>query len=209
MNNMQKVGAYASFVIGVAFVAILVLVFGLLPAMGVKVPEDFTNPQAATKIASVLPIFNLLDLVFGFTTVLVALALRERLQNSAPNQMRLAVIAASIAGALFIGTGIAQFYGWPILLQNPPAGAAANAAFFAIATGLENAAIFAAGWVTLLWGWAGLSTKGLPSALNYVFILAGILSIVGVVSPLISILSVVADAIWAFWLGVILMPARK
>ena len=205
MNNMQKVGGYAALVTGVQFVAILVIQFGILAPQGVSGPD--TPPGTVLAVAANSPtpflILNLVVALFSITLVLGALAVRERLQAGAPNRMRVAVIAASIGSALFLATGITSFGGFP------PIVAANDLAAFrilnAVTQGLINAAIFAYGWTGLLWGWAGLSTKGLPAVLCYILLLAGVVSVLAFVIPILGLLVVVINVVWAFWLGYVLL----
>lgn len=134
---------------------------------------------------------------------ILVIQFRERLQASAPNRMRVAMIAASIGSALFLATGITSFGGFP------PIVAANDLAAFRILNvvtqGLINAAIFAYGWTGLLWGWAGLSTKGLPAVLCYILLLAGVVSVLTFVIPILGLLAVVINVVWAFWLGYVLL----
>ena len=210
MNNMQKAGAYAVLVTGVQFVAILIIQFGVLAPLGVAGPTTPPEKILAVATNSTTPflIQFLITGLFSITLLLGALAVRERLQAGAPTRMRLAVIAASIGSALFLANGITSFTGFPSIVAANDA--SAFRALDAVANGLIVAAIFAFGWVALLWGWAGLSTKGLPTGLNYVLILAGVIAVLAFIIPIFGLLGVVVNVIWAFWLGFVLLgPAPK
>ena len=207
MKSMQQVGGYASLVLGLGMAAILALIFLVLPGRGVGM-NDFSNPQSVTKYGWALTAFNWIDVISGITTILLALAMRERMQSGAPNRMRLATILASVATALFLGAGIAQVFGWPLIFQTSSGGAPAIAAFYAIAFGIEGAAIFTTGWVALLWGWAGFATKGVPSLISYLLIASGILTIASYSSlalVALGLLALVLNVIWALWLAMILL----
>jgi hypothetical protein len=205
MNTLQKVGGYATLATGVLFVAILVLQFGVLAPLGVAGPDTPADKVLAAAAKSTAP-FLILDLIttaFSLTLVLGALAIRERLQAGAPNRMRIAVIAASVGSALFLASGITSFSGFP------PIVAANDLAAFrimnAVTQGLINAAIFAFGWTALLWAWAGLSTKELPTLLCYVLLLAGVVAVLSFIIPIFGLLGVVINVVWAFWLGYVLL----
>lgn len=204
MNNMQKVGGYAAFLAGLGFVGILALYFGVLPSQGFKVPDDFYNPQALTKFSATLAVFNWIDILFGLTVVPFTLALRERLQAGAPNRMRLALVAASVATALFLGSGIMRMVSTP-MVQNQAAGAGAILIVMAVGEGVENAGIFAAGFALVLLGWAGIATKGLPPGPCYVLLIAGVVGILSFLNPLIALLDVAVNVVWAFWFAMLLM----
>ena len=201
---MQKVGGYNGLVIGVQFIVILVIAFGILGPQGVTpgTPPDQILAVAAQSATPFL-IQNLVVASFSVTVVLGALALRERLQAGAPNRMRVAVIAASVASALFLAAGIIPFRGLPAIV------AANDLAAFrvleAVTQGLLTSGIFATGWTLLLWGWAGLSTKGLPTVLNYILLLAGVAALLAFAIPIFGLLAVVINVVWAFWLGYVLL----
>ncbi len=206
MSNIQKAGGYAALVTGLQFVAVLVIQVGVLAPLGVAGPDTPPDKVLAVAAANGTTPFLALDLntaAFGITLILGALAVRERLQAGAPNRMRLAVIAASVGSALFLASGITSFTGFP------PIVAAKDATAFrtlgAATQGLILAAIFAFGCVALLWGWAGLTTKGLPTLLNYVLLLAGVVSVLSFLIPIFGLLGVVISVIWAFWLGYVLL----
>ena len=205
MNKMQRAGGYAILLAGLQFVAILVIVFGVLAPQGVAGPDTPVETQLAVGAASPGPfrILNLNIALFSITLVLGALAVRERLQSGAPNRMRLAVLAASIGSALFLANGLISYSGLP------PLAAAGDLIGFRVLNlvtgGLITSAIFAAGWMLFLWGWAGLSTKGLPAGLSYLLLLAGVVSILGFAVPIFGLLGVAINVLWAFWLGFVLM----
>src|SRR5262249_41785302 len=117
--------------------------------------------------------------------------------------MRLAVIAAAMASALFLANGSITFGGLPLIVAaNDPT---ALRAFQAVADGLVQAGIFAAGWAGIVQGWAGLSTKGLPALLSYLLLLAGVPAILAFVIPIFGLLVVVLNVVWTFWLGMVLL----
>ena len=204
MNSMQRVGGYASFVTGIQFMAILVIAFGILGPLGVNpgTPPDEVLAVAA-KSSTPFLIQSLVVALFSITVVLSALAVRERLQAGAPNRMRIAVIAASVGSALFLGGGITSFGGLPAIV------AANDLAAFRVLDvvyqGLLTSAIFATGWTLILWGLAGLSTKGLPTGLNYIMLVGGVVAVLAFAIPIFGLLGVVINVVWAFWLGFALL----
>jgi len=208
MNNMQKAGGYAALVTGVQFLAILVIQFVVLAPLGIAGPGTSPDKVLAVAANSTTPFLVqfLITGLFSITLLLGALAVRERLQAGAPNRMRLAVIAASIGSALFLAYGITSFTGFSSIVAANDA--SAFRAVDTVENGLIVSAIFAFGWVALLWGSAGLSTKGLPTGLNYVLLVAGVIAVLAFIIPIFGLLGVVINVIWAFWLGyVLLQPA--
>jgi len=205
MNNLQKLGGYASLLVGLTFIAILVIDFAVLAPQGFVGPGTSPDVVMALVNNSAVP-FQLLDVfsVLGSVAFLLsALAVRERLGVSAPNQMNIAVIAAATAGALMLAVSAADFSSTPII-------AAANdvsafRASLAILDGIFTGGIFAWGWTVLLWGWTGLSTKQLPAMLCYMLLLTGILGILSFAITIFGILVVVLNVVWGLWLGSILL----
>jgi len=210
MNSIQKVGGYAAIVAGVQYVVILMFVFGMLvPYPGLHtdtsrlVDEDKNTIVAMANSPTPLLIQSLITALFSITLLLVALALREHLQNGAPNRMRIAVIVASVTSALGLASCMIAVTGFPLI-------AAANdlVAFRILShvtRGLWSASVFACGWMIFLCGWAGLSTKKLPLGLSCVLLLAGMFSIQGVFVVIFETLSLVLNVVWTFWLGYVLI----
>jgi hypothetical protein len=210
MSSLQRVGGYAALVTGAQFVAILVILFAVLAPLGVTGPG--TPPETVLKVAtnSTTPflILNLIEALFSITFLLGALAVRERLQANASNRMRIAVIAASIGSALFLAGNLIAFTGFPAIVAANDA--SALRALDVVVNGLIVAGVFAFGWMMLLWGWAGISTKGLPTGLNYVLLLAGGIAVLAFLIPVFGLLGVIINVVWAFWLGyVLLRPASR
>ena len=185
--------------------------FTIVIELGVLMPQGLGEMDlpadkvlaVAVKSNSPFLIEYLIAVMLGITLVLSAQALRERLQAGAPNRMRIAVIAASVGSALFIAAGITSFSGFPAIVAANDL--AAYRILGAVIQGLLSAAIFAYGWTTLLWGWAGLSTKGVPAVLSYVLLLAGVFAILAFVIHILEPLGVVINVVWAFWLGYVLL----
>jgi hypothetical protein len=85
------------------------------------------------------------------------------------------------------------------------AGTAAYLAVRVVSNALNTGAIFAAGWAILLSGWAARKTRGLPSGLAYLLMLAGTLSVLAfLVSPL-SLIAPLLYIVWSIWLGIVLL----
>src|SRR6266852_9930155 len=147
MNNMQKVGGYAAVIQGLGFVALLLIILGFELPQGLG-PGASAAKEIAVAASSPTPFLalNLIVVLFGITITVNSLALYERLQAGAPNRMRLAILAAAIASALFLANGITSFTAFPPIVTMPVAAAAVSAfqAVNAVTQGLLLAAIFAA-----------------------------------------------------------------
>src|SRR5712691_7547428 len=125
MKGFGKVGGYAAVIQGLGFVALLLIIFGFELPQGLGPGADAAK-EIAVRASSPTPflILNLLVVLFGITTIVVVLALRDRMQDGAPHRMRLAVLAASISGALFLANGVMSFTGYPPILALPDKAAA-------------------------------------------------------------------------------------
>jgi hypothetical protein len=209
MKGFQKIGGYAALLQGLMFVVILGIQFAVLAPQGLA--GGNVDPAKAVAFGASSPtpflILNLILVVFSITILLVVLALYERLQAGAPNRMRLAVLAAVVASALFLANGLTSFAGFPRIVSLPDTAAAIAAfrAVDAVTNGLLQGAVFAAGWQSLLIGWAALSTKGLPALLSYLLVLAGVLGIAGVFVSILGLLGLVVNVVWGLWLGYVLL----
>lgn len=211
MKDLQKVGGYAAIAQGLGFVALLIILFTVFVPKGLTPPVDPAKEIAAAA-GSPAPflIINLIVVLFSITIILVTLALNDRLQAGAPTRMRLAVIAATIGGALFLANGIISFTGYPPLvltlsLTDNAAAIATVRALDAVVEGLLSAAIFAYGASALLWGWGALSTKGLPMPLSYFVLLAGGVAVLSFVVPPFGLIGPVINVVWSLWLGWVLL----
>jgi hypothetical protein len=208
MSNFQKIGGYAAVIQGLGFVALLLFIFGF------ELPQGFGPNADPAKVVAVaassqttFQALNLLVMLFGITVILVVLALRDRMKDGAPHRMRLAVVASSIAGALFVANGVVSFTGFPPIVTLPDTAAAASAyrVLNAVTNGLLVAAIFAAGWAQLMWSWAALSTKALPTWLVYLSLLSGVVAVLTFIVSIFGLLGPVINVVWSLWLGSVLL----
>jgi hypothetical protein len=208
MKGIQKIGGYAAVIQGLAFVALLLFIFGFEIPQGLGPGAD-TAKELAVAARSVIPFLipNLIVMLLSITIILNTLALRERMQDGAPNRMRLAVLAASISSALFLANGVMSFTGYPPIVALPDTAAAVSAvrALDAVTNGLLLAAIFAAGLNLLLIGWAALSTKGLPALLSYLLLLAGVVAVLSFAVSIFGLVGPVLNVVFSLWLGYVLL----
>ena len=211
MSNLQKLGGYALLVSGNLFVAIVVLQFAILAPQGDLGPG--TPPDVAVRVLAanqgLYQVLNLIEAAFSITIVLSTLAIRERLGAGAPNRMRVAVIFGSIAAALFLGSGLIRYAAVEPIVTGSSVSAYQLVAI--IVGGLANGAIFAFGVTAMMWGWAGLSTRALPAVLCYIILLSGFVALLRFAIPILGLLAVALNILWAFWLGYLLLtqPAPK
>ena len=208
--KLQKIGGVGS--IGFACLCAIYLVFFFLvfPSLGLVGPNDWIDPvkDIAAWGASAITffLFNLASILLIIAIILIVLALRERMQAGAPNLMRVVVIGASIACALWLAGALVDIIGKPPIVGAKDASACR--AVMGVYLGLVIAGDHAWGWVLLLIGWAALKTKGLPRILSYLSVLGGILGILEfAVQPLMFVF-IFLGIVWGVWLGVVLLRSK-
>jgi hypothetical protein len=209
--KLQKIGGFASIGHGILVVILLVIQLLVFRHLGLVGLSDWCDPAKSFYAMNASPItffiFALEFILFAITTILVVLALRERMHASAPNLMLIAVIGMSIACALWLATGVIGIVGMPSIVSAKDA--SAFRAVMAMLFGLGTAGDSAWGWVLLLIGWAALRTKGLPRILSYFFVLRGVVMILEfAVQPLIIIALLLGIVFWP-WLGIVLLRSKS
>ena len=208
--KLQRIGGVSS--IGSAFLCAIYLVFFFLvfPRLGLVRPSDWIDPVKNFAAWSASPItFFLINLEFILWTiafVLIVLALRERMQTTAPNVIGIVVIGISIACALWLAVGLIGIVGMPSIVSAKDA--SAYRAVMGVYLGLSIAADHALGWVLLLIGWAALKTRVLPRILSYLLILYGIVAIFEFAVHPFMFVGVILGIIWGVWLGVVLLRSK-
>lgn len=207
MENPQRIGGIAAAVQAVMFVVIMVLIFGVFPGMGLATMADFGDPAKVLPLAGT-PTMTMaygIDVVMSLLVVLVALGVRDRLMGGAPATTRAAAVAASIAGALFLGEGMVNMTALQqlgVMYATDPAGAsAAYPGVYLIGTGLFNGAVFAAGWFLLLAGWAAMKSGQLSRPLAYLLLLGGLLDVLAFKVEVLGLVGLVLGVVWSVMLA--------
>jgi len=208
--KLQKIGGVGS--IGFACLCVIYLVFFLLvfPRLGFVGPSDWIDPVKSNAAWNTSPItfilINLESILLSIALILIALALRERMQAGVPNLMRMVVIGVSIACVLWLASALIDITGNPLIVSAQDV--SAKRAVIAMYFGLIFAGDHAWGWVLLLIGWAALKTKSLPRILSYLSLLGGILGILEfAVQPLMFVF-IFLGIVWGVWLGVVLLRSK-
>ena len=109
--KLQKFGGYASIVLvclNIAMVGILITVFSGVAGLDIYDPTKMMAVYHASTAS--FWIYYVLSIFTGILTLLVAVALQERMQATAPNLMRLAVIAVSIFFAFALSAEMSGIY---------------------------------------------------------------------------------------------------
>ena len=211
--KLQKFGGYASIVLvclNIAMVGILITVFSGVAGLDIYDPTKMMAVYHASTAS--FWIYYVLSIFTGILTLLVAVALQERMQATAPNLMRLAVIAVSIFFAFALSAEMSGIYRNVIVGQTNDS--SSFRVFLVLHEYLYFAGIWALGWGFLLIGCAALRTGALPKMLGYAILVYGLLSISQFAFSISQI--TVGLGIWflvgliAFvWLGVTLLREKQ
>jgi hypothetical protein len=212
MKTMQRAASTAALVQAGLFLLTLIFIFGILPGQGLAGPDAFNNPTAALASAvrsPLLVLFNGLDIAFAITTVVIVLALHERIHAASPPLVRIATVAGLSAAVLLLLLGmlgvsavaeLARVYS-----QNPSRAETAYVAVNAVINSLRPANTFAYGWWVLLVSWSALRNNALPKGLCYLGFLFGLMGVATFALPILGFLGIIVGFIWFAWLGAVLL----
>ena len=162
--NLQRIAGAASVVNAFFWVLLLVFHIVVFPRLGLVEPSDWRDPVKGIAAWAASPgVFSTIDIgnvIASIASLLVILALRERMKVNAPTLMTIALIGVSIFSALWLAAGLNRWDARPSIVSTNDVSAyiAANNVFL----GLCTAAGHALGWALLLAGWAAFKTTNLP-----------------------------------------------
>lgn len=209
--KLQKIGGFASIAHAILLVIFLVIQLLVFPRLGLLGPSDWFDPAKSFDAMNASPItffiFALVFILLSIAVILVVLALRERMQASAPNLMRIALIGMSIACALWLAIGLIGIVGIPSIFSAKDA--SAFRAVMAMLFGLGIAGDSAWGWALLLIGWAALRTRGLPRILSYFFVLRGVVMILEFAAPPLTVIGLLLGIVFWPWLAIVLLQSKS
>lgn len=208
--KLQKVGGFASIIAACVLIVWAPLLFVAvrhgIPSGNAFTPERMMAMDVASTVAYHL--LSLCETLYGAMLLLVALALQERMRTSAPNLMRLAVIAASVGVAFSLAHGTINSCGYALLANTKDL--SAYRAWAVMLTSFSYALNYAASGVFLLMGWAALRTRALSLVLSCIILVCGVLTVPQVKAGLFlhnlyGLLSIAG----LLWLGIVLLRKYK
>ena len=171
--KLQKLGGYASIVLVCISIVSAIIITPALPALsGLDLfdPVEMLDAYQASTMAFLA--YYILGILAAILTLLVVLALEERMRTDASHLMRLAVISASAYSALYIITEIGGFFRNVLLATINDMSVFRT--FLVLHEFLYSAATSVLGWGLLLIGWATIRTRRLPLILGYIILILGI-----------------------------------
>jgi len=196
--TMQKWGGLASFLMPVAFiVAPLIYLMGNL--------RDANGPLA----------YALADFLYGpvwaASLVTAVFALRERIGERAPRRMTLALLAALAAAGAFVAVACIRSANRHYHMIHPELNLDMSTPVLVVWTtlvaGVTAAGWHFMGWVLVLLGSAGWTSRRLPRALSALYLVAGTGSLFVYVLPDMEATVVALGVVVTIWQGILLWKA--
>ena len=210
MINFQKIGGVAALYEAVAYLVAIVLFLFVLNCPSIVEPAEkvalLVNNQTTMYLLH-LVVYE----VFGIFLVVLALALYDRLKDSAPTVMQIATALGLIWAGVLVASGMVFNAGTVSIIdlygKDPAQAVSVWLAIESVSDGLSsaNGEILGGLW-TFLVSWAALR-GGLPKALNYLGMVVGVLGLISAVPNLREMTGVfgMGQIVWFVWLGSILL----
>jgi hypothetical protein len=182
MKSLQKYGGFAALFMAAAYLIGMVIFIAVLDYLSITDPAQKValNVEKQTVIFST----NLLMYVFfGFTLIVLSLALYDRMKSGAPALMQVATAIGIIWAGSLIASGMAANAGLATIValyaKDPTQATLTFQAIESITNGLGNAngEILGGLWALLV-SLAALRTGGLPKGLNFLGVLVGTVGII-------------------------------
>jgi len=189
MKSLQKFGGIAALYMAFAHLTGILVFIVVLDYINIT---DLAQ-KVAVNVANQAVVFStnlLMYVFFGFFLVVLSLALYDRLKSGAPALMQ---VAAAII---------------PLYAKDPVQASITWQGIEVVANGLGNAnGEILGGLMTLLVSLAGLRSKGLPKALNFLGLLVGsvgIVTLIPALNPFVSVFGV-GQIAWFIWMAIVLL----
>jgi hypothetical protein len=214
MNALQKWGGIAALYEAAAYVAGMV---GFLLVVDVSSVDD--PVEQVTLLVDNQAFLSILHLIvyvaWGAFMVVLALALYDRLKAGSPAMAQTATVFALIWAGLVIASGTLFIVGMGTVVdlfgEDPAQAATAWLAINAVFEGLSGIEIVGGIWMLLV-SWAALRAEVLPKALNYlgaVVGMAGLLTVVPVLSDALTAAFGLGQIVWFIWLGFVMLRGSR
>lgn len=156
--------------------------------------------------------YALADFLFGpvcaASLIMTLVVLRERIGECAPRQMSLALLAAALAGAMFVTVAFVRAANREYLTHHPELETLLLPAWTTLMTGAIATGWHFLGWALLLIGSAGWAARRLPRGLSVLYMVAGIASLFVYLLPDAHGLVAIFGVMVSIWQGVVLWKAE-
>ncbi|WP_297766502.1 DUF4386 family protein [uncultured Muriicola sp.] len=214
MNDLQKMGGVAALIEAATFV----VGFGLV--LAIVIPAGFfTGDIGPGQIVALLAdnqaityiVYLLIYVIHGVFLVVLALALYERLKAGSPAMVQTATAFGLIWAGLEIATGMVSNFGLDTIVdlygKDPAQAESVWLVFDFVQNGLGPKNLIPGSLWILLVSWAALRAGELPSALNYLGLVIGVVGILAAVPPLVMLGAFVwlGLIVWWVWVGIVIL----
>lgn len=167
---LRKLGAYGSFLQGLAYIAMFILYIAIYPQEGFT-PEMMQDQNQLYVFslghAPLLKLQYLLNLAFGAGSLVTILALYRRFRSRNIDAALLLLGSGLLASALFLVAGVVGIINVDPMVQLANGQVTQSfIAMMSIQSGIETAAIFCAGWTMLFVAYASSQAKAMKNWLN-------------------------------------------
>jgi len=211
MKSLQKFGGIAALYMAFAHLTGILVFIVVLDYINIT---DLAQ-KVAVNVANQAVVFStnlLMYVFFGFFLVVLSLALYDRLKSGAPALMQVAAAIGFIWAGSLIASGMVANAGLaaiiPLYAKDPVQASITWQGIEVVANGLGNAnGEILGGLMTLLVSLAGLRSKGLPKALNFLGLLVGsvgIVTLIPALNPFVSVFGV-GQIAWFIWMAIVLL----
>lgn len=214
MKTLQKFGGIAALYMAAAHLIGIVIFIVVLDYLNITDPAQ----KVALNVEKQTVIFStnlLMYVIFGFTLIVLSLALYDRTKSGAPTLMQVATAIGIIWAGSLIASGMVANAGLATVValyaKDPAQAALTWQGIEAVANGLGNAngEILGGIW-TLLVSLAALRIGGLPKALNILGLFVGAVGIITIIPALTDFTGVfgLGQIVWFVWLGIVLLRSN-
>ena len=204
--KLQKLGGYAAFASICAYLAVVLIFTLTLDHFG-----DLNDPVKMMEAMSAAPgnfyAGHLLMAVSYIFSLILALALHERMQSSAPYLTRLLVIATSAATVMQIAEAVIFIRQAATIAQTQDI--STWKVFSAITDGLHFTAGHLCAWTVLLSGCAILRTRALSRTLGWLLLITGILWLPRFAVPKLGLIPALLSCVGGVWTGIALLRQKQ
>jgi hypothetical protein len=214
MKTLQKFGGFAALYLAGAYIV------GMIGFLGVVDVSSVADPaQQVALMADNLAFLYILHLityvVWGTFMIVLTLALYERLKADSPAIMMTATIFGIFWGCVIFIAGMIHNVGMQTVVdlysKDPTQAGTVWLTIRSVFGGLGGANEAIGGIWILLISWAALRSGALSKVLNYLGVvvgIAGIISIVPVLSELFIYIFALGQIVWFIWLGIVMLRSN-
>lgn len=217
LNDVQRIGGIAALIEAATFIVGFVLLLTVLEPADYGATNVDPQEHAAFLVdnQAVMYAWNLIIyVIFGIFLVVLSLALHERLKAAAPAIAQAATAFGLIWAGLVIASGMVANVGAGVVVdlygQDPAQAGSVWLTLDFVVNGLGGGNEIVGGLWVLLVSWAAMRQVGLPPALNYLGMVAGVAGLVTAI-PALEVLGAVFGLgliVWFVWLGIVMLRER-